>query len=66
MRGDGEGVWDDDEGREVLRRAERATRWGWTAIAGVTGLLGCALVTFLVVGLLAVVGGVYVVMTGNR
>ncbi|MFI9120594.1 hypothetical protein [Streptomyces bikiniensis] len=62
----GDGVWDDDEGREVLRRADRATRRGWTAIAGVTGLLGCALVTFLVVALLAVLGGVYVVMVGNR
>ncbi|CAM5335108.1 hypothetical protein STANM309S_03974 [Streptomyces tanashiensis] len=45
----------------MLRRAERATRWGWAAIAGVTGLLGFALVA-LVVGLLSAVAMAYVVI----
>ncbi|MER7908638.1 hypothetical protein [Streptomyces sp. NPDC096068] len=56
---------DDEEGREVLRRADRATRLGWTAIAGVTGLLGCALVAFLATGLLVAVGALYVLMASD-
>ncbi|MFI8401811.1 hypothetical protein [Streptomyces sp. S1] len=56
---------DDEEGREVLRRADRVTRLGWTAIAGVTSLLGCALVTLLGAGLLVVVGAVYVLMASD-
>ncbi|GAA2550859.1 MULTISPECIES: hypothetical protein [Streptomyces] len=35
---------DADAYGEVVRRAEKATRLGWTAIAGVTGLLVLALV----------------------
>ncbi|MER5964929.1 hypothetical protein [Streptomyces sp. NPDC002057] len=61
-----DGGWDGDEGREVLRRAERATRWGWTGIAGVTGLLGCALVAVVGGGLLVLVGTVYVLMAADR
>ncbi|MEV7566200.1 hypothetical protein [Streptomyces tanashiensis] len=55
--------WDGAEGREVLRRAERATRWGWAAIAGVTGLLGFALVALVAGLLLAAVAMGYVVIS---
>ncbi|GEJ99625.1 hypothetical protein NHG22_21755 [Streptomyces sp. ATE26] len=48
--------WDDDGGCEnAVEQAERTTRIGWAAIAGVTGLLG--------VGVIAVVIGMgYVVV----
>ncbi|WP_371661660.1 hypothetical protein [Streptomyces sp. NBC_00280] len=59
--------WDDDSGyRDAVRRAERATRFGWAAIAGTTGVLGCALIVMAVVCAVAVVAGLYVVVSMNR
>ncbi|MEU3446571.1 hypothetical protein AB0H29_04995 [Streptomyces thermolilacinus] len=42
--GDDDGAYED-----VVRRAGRATRVGWTAIAGVLGALGCALMALVVI-----------------
>ncbi|MGW7253337.1 hypothetical protein [Streptomyces sp. NPDC054834] len=41
---DGRDWYDDDDHREAVRRARRATRFGWAAITGVSGLLCCALI----------------------
>ncbi|GHA65185.1 hypothetical protein ACIQRS_08045 [Streptomyces termitum] len=58
---------DGDDGlRDAERRAARAERIGWTAIAGVSGALGCALVAGAVLLVGFVVAAVWVVMAGNR
>jgi hypothetical protein len=54
---------DDSEYRDAVQRAERATRFGWAAIAGTTGMLGCVLVVMAVVCAVAVVAGLYVVVS---
>ncbi|WP_327727380.1 hypothetical protein OG250_09165 [Streptomyces sp. NBC_00487] len=55
--------WDDDsEYQEAVRRAERATRFGWSAIGGTLGALGCALIAAVVVCAAVVVACVYVVV----
>lgn len=42
--------WDDDGAYEdAVRRAGRATRAGWTAIAAVAGALGCALIALALI-----------------
>lgn len=46
---------DDRDYRDAVRKAERATRWGWAAIAGVTGLLAAAVTALVVVGWLVAV-----------
>ncbi|MFF7214716.1 hypothetical protein ACFZAU_29945 [Streptomyces sp. NPDC008238] len=38
------GWYDDTEYEDAVRRAGRAERFGWWAVAGVTGVIGCALV----------------------
>ncbi|GAA2235229.1 hypothetical protein GCM10010430_14990 [Kitasatospora cystarginea] len=43
------GWYDDSECEDAVQRAARATRFGWIAIAGVTGLIGLALVAAVVV-----------------
>lgn len=40
---------DDRDHRDAVRKAERATRWGWVAVAGVTGLLAAAVTALVVV-----------------
>ncbi|WP_329385322.1 hypothetical protein [Streptomyces sp. NBC_01716] len=48
--------WDDDtEYHEALARAERATRFGWTAMKILVALLAIAV---LAPGLLVVLGGI--------
>lgn len=55
--------WDDDSDyRDAVQRAERATRFGWAAIAGTTGVLGCALIALAVVCAGAVLACLYVVV----
>ncbi|MFF2011917.1 hypothetical protein ACFVWY_22940 [Streptomyces sp. NPDC058195] len=45
--------WDDDGDYEkVVERAELVTRVGWSAIAGVAGLLVFAVVAAVLIGLL--------------
>ncbi|MFJ1967093.1 hypothetical protein ACIO93_00295 [Streptomyces sp. NPDC087903] len=56
---------DDSEYREAVQQADRATRFGWTAIAGTTGVLGCVLIAMAVVCVVAVVACLYVVATMN-
>ncbi|MER5520332.1 hypothetical protein [Streptomyces sp. NPDC002763] len=58
--------YDDSDHRDAVRRSQRATRFGWSAIAGTAGALGCALVALAVVGAAAVLGGLYVVMATNH
>ncbi|MFI1003112.1 hypothetical protein ACIP10_27505 [Streptomyces galbus] len=47
--------YDDGERRDPIRQAERATRWGWAAIAGVTGFLAVAVLALAVVVMVVVV-----------
>ncbi|MFE1206676.1 hypothetical protein ACFW5V_33840 [Streptomyces sp. NPDC058762] len=55
--------WNDDTAeQDAVRRADRAARAGWAAIAGVTGALGCALIVDAVFCALVVVGCLYVVV----
>ncbi|MGW7426966.1 hypothetical protein ACWGJB_44480 [Streptomyces sp. NPDC054813] len=56
---------DDSDYRAALRRSERAARFGWAAIAGTAGALGCALVALAVVCAAAVLGGLYVVAANH-
>ncbi|MER5526928.1 hypothetical protein ABT075_20395 [Streptomyces sp. NPDC002677] len=35
--------YDDSDYRDAVRRSGRAARFGWAAIAGTAGALGCAL-----------------------
>ncbi|MFB6817265.1 hypothetical protein ACFCV8_22235 [Streptomyces sp. NPDC056347] len=54
--------WDDDSDyEEALARAGAATRVGWSAIAGVTGLVALAIGAVFVIGLLVLFGMAYVV-----
>ncbi|WP_437094453.1 hypothetical protein [Streptomyces sp. enrichment culture] len=55
---------DDDAYDDVVRRAEKATRLGWTAIAGVTGLLLLALVAAIAL-LLATAVAMVCLMAGR-
>lgn len=56
--------WDDDgKYREAVQRANRATRFGWAAVAGATGALGCVLIAIAVACAVAVVAGLYVVVS---
>ncbi|GAB2928779.1 hypothetical protein [Streptomyces mayteni] len=49
--------YDDRQYEDAVRRADRTTRFGWAAIAGTAGALGCALiaaaVACAVIGLLS-------------
>ncbi|MFE7835042.1 hypothetical protein ACFU53_02890 [Streptomyces sp. NPDC057474] len=59
--------WDDDrEYHDAVRRAERATRFGWAAIGGTTGALGCALIAAAVFCAVVVVACVYVVVARQQ
>ncbi|MFC9115376.1 MULTISPECIES: hypothetical protein [Streptomyces] len=60
-----QGWHDDSEYHEAVRRAERATRFGWSAIAWTTGTLGCALVTVALLFVAAMVAAVYVMVASH-
>ncbi|MEU6552477.1 hypothetical protein ABZ915_19645 [Streptomyces sp. NPDC046915] len=57
--------YDDAAHRDAVRRAERATRFGWAAVTGLSGLFGCALTAVAVVLLGAVVACGYVVVSAH-
>jgi hypothetical protein len=55
--------WNEDSDYDdAVQRAEQVTRFGWAAIAGTIGVLGCALIAMAVVCVVVVIGCVYVVM----
>ncbi|MFF3166131.1 hypothetical protein [Streptomyces sp. NPDC003273] len=55
--------WDDDGDYEnAVEQAERTTRIGWGAIAGVIGLLGIGVIVVVVVCVAVVIGMGYVVV----
>ncbi|MGW6292124.1 hypothetical protein [Streptomyces sp. NPDC055058] len=56
---------DDADLREAVERAACVTRFSWWVTAWTTGVLGCALLALVVLCGLAVVGGLYVVMTSR-
>ncbi|NUS03440.1 MAG: hypothetical protein HOV97_12840 [Nonomuraea sp.] len=58
--------YDDSDTRDAVRRADRAARFGWAAIAGTAGALGCALIAAAVVCLVAILACVYVVMAADH
>ncbi|MDX2546379.1 hypothetical protein ACOT81_37185 [Streptomyces sp. WI04-05B] len=60
------GWYDDSDHDEVVQRAERATRFGWAAIAGSVGALGCAVLALAVGLVVAVLGCLYVVVAIGR
>ncbi|MEV0786822.1 hypothetical protein AB0I52_28460 [Streptomyces sp. NPDC050423] len=57
--------YDDSEYQDAVRRAERATRFGWATIAAATGSLGCALVASAVVGIAVVIACYYIVVASH-
>ncbi|MGW5327405.1 hypothetical protein [Streptomyces sp. NPDC004014] len=55
--------WSDDGDYEnAVEQAERTTRNGWGAIAGVTGLLGVGVIAVVAVCAAVVIGMGYVVV----
>ncbi len=54
--------YDDSDYESAVERAERMTRVGWKAIAGVTGLMSIATIAVAVFCLAAVVGVAYLVV----
>ncbi|WP_371575895.1 hypothetical protein [Streptomyces sp. NBC_01314] len=55
--------WDDDsEYHDAARRADRAARFGWAAVGGTVGALGCVLIAAAVVCAVAVAAFVYLVV----
>ncbi|MFE3906682.1 hypothetical protein ACFXPY_42240 [Streptomyces sp. NPDC059153] len=48
--------YDDSDCGKAAQRAERVTRWGWTAIASVVGLLAMVLLGVVVLLLVVVFG----------
>ncbi|MGW2636918.1 hypothetical protein [Streptomyces sp. NPDC001348] len=63
---DGRDRCDGGDHREAVRRAERATRFGWAAITGVSGLLGCTVIAVAVAFLGAVAACAYVVVAAQH
>ncbi|MEV5881478.1 hypothetical protein AB0L74_01885 [Streptomyces sp. NPDC052020] len=59
------GWYDDSDYHDAVQQAERATRFGWAAIAGTTGVLGCLLITLAVICAVAVLACLYVVVSMN-
>ena len=59
------GWYDDSDYHEAVQRAERATRFGWSAIAWTTGVLGCVLITVAVLCVVAVVACLFVVVSSH-
>lgn len=56
------GWCDDSDYDAAVQRAERATRFGWAAIAGTTGVLGCALVAMTFVCVAVALACLYLVV----
>ncbi|MER5370225.1 hypothetical protein [Streptomyces sp. NPDC002722] len=54
--------YDDSDYQDAVQRAERATRFGWAAIAGTTGVLGCVLIAVAMICAVAVLSCLYVVV----
>ncbi|MEV0694646.1 hypothetical protein [Streptomyces sp. NPDC050388] len=59
------GWYDDSDYHEAVQRAERATRFGWSAIAWTAGALGCVLITIAVLCVVAVVACLFVVVASD-
>ncbi|QCD56471.1 hypothetical protein CEB94_17585 [Streptomyces hawaiiensis] len=59
------GWYDDSDYHEAVQRAERATRFGWSAITWTTGVLGCVLITIAVLCVVAVVACLFVVVASH-
>ncbi|MFH9861935.1 hypothetical protein [Streptomyces sp. NPDC017202] len=59
------GWYDDSDHHEAVQRAERATRFGWSAIAWTTGALGCALIALTGLCAVAVVACLSAVVTSH-
>lgn len=57
--------YDDNDYHDAVQRAERATRFGWAAIAGTTGVLGCALTALAVTCAVVVLACIYAVVAMN-
>ncbi|RST16385.1 hypothetical protein E2C00_01045 [Streptomyces sp. WAC05374] len=60
------GWYGDSEYCDALQRSQRATRLGWTAIAGATGAVGCALTVVVGLCVAAFVAGMYVVIATDH
>ncbi|MFE2531024.1 hypothetical protein [Streptomyces sp. NPDC059371] len=59
--------WYDDSAYEnAAEQSHRVARAGWTAILGVSGLLGAAAIAAAVVCVASAAGMIYVVMTATR
>ena len=56
--------YDDGDYERAAKQAESMTRIGWGAIAGVTGLIGCAAIAAAVFCLLVVAAIVYLAVMG--
>ncbi|MCT2546701.1 MULTISPECIES: hypothetical protein [Streptomyces] len=54
--------YDDSDHHDAVQRAERATRFGWAAIAGTTGVLGCVLIAVAMICVVAVLSCLYIVV----
>ncbi|MFB7917196.1 hypothetical protein [Streptomyces sp. NPDC056061] len=59
------GWYDDSDHHDAVRQAERATRFGWAAIAGIAGGLGCVLIAAAVICAVAVLACLYVVVASH-
>ncbi|MFE1577629.1 hypothetical protein [Streptomyces fradiae] len=55
--------YDDSDYESAVERAERMTRIGWRAIAGLMSLLGIAVISAVVFCLVVFVGMLYAVAT---
>ncbi|MEU8538384.1 hypothetical protein AB0C52_00015 [Streptomyces sp. NPDC048717] len=56
---------DDADERDAVRRAEQATRFGWAAIAGTVGAVGCVGIGVILVCAVAVVGCLALVVASS-
>ncbi|MDQ0961140.1 hypothetical protein QFZ66_005018 [Streptomyces sp. B4I13] len=59
------GWHEDSDYHEAVQRAERATRFGWSAIAWTSGALGCVLITVAVLCAVAVIACLFVVVASH-
>ncbi|MFD7135690.1 hypothetical protein [Streptomyces sp. NPDC059894] len=59
------GWYDDSDYHEAAQRAERAARFGWSAIGWTAGALGCVLITITALCAVAVIVGLFVVVASN-
>lgn len=59
------GWYDDSDYHEAVLRAERARRFGWAAIAWTTGVLGCVLITIVVLCVVVVAACLFLVVSSH-